>query len=160
MESLKQRIEEFISQNLEEGKFYLLEFQDKGSSQFAAFVESYSKEDYFNLDLAVALTRQVNEAFDRDVEDFELSVSSAGLDLPFRNILQYQKYLNDSVNIVLATGEKHTDVSLLVADEEGIEIEYEKKEKLEGKKKPELVVKKERILYTDIKETRKTVYYK
>lgn len=160
MQSLKAQIAAFIEQQLDSEKYYLLEFQEHGNNVFQAFVESFTKEHYFDLEQAVSLTRLVNETFDRDQEDFELSLSSAGLDLPFRSVHQYHKYKGDTVDVLLKAGAKLLAVTLLEVTEEGITISYETKEKLDGKKRPELVKKEEFVNFSELKETRKTILYK
>jgi ribosome maturation factor RimP len=160
MGELKDKITVFIEENIDNEKFYLVAFEDHGQNNFDAFIESYSKEDSFNLEKVIEISRKVNEEFDRDIEDFQLSISSAGLDLAFRDIRQYKKYLNDKVDILLKTGIKLKEVDLVTVEDEYIEVAYQVKEKLEGQKKKTLVDKKDKIEYSNIKETKITVFYK
>lgn len=158
--ALREELRDFITSSLDNQFYYLLAFEDSGNNKFEVFVESYTKEYYFDLQKVVELSRKVNERFDRDVEDFELSISSAGLDLGFRDVRQYKKYQGDLIDIILKSGIKLKEVELVGVEDEYIEIFYQVKEKLEGQKKKSLVDKKEKINYSDIKETKKTVSYK
>jgi len=45
-----------------------------------------------NIDDCVALSRHLESKLDRDAEDFELTVTSAGLTSAFKTLRQYKKY--------------------------------------------------------------------
>ena len=90
------------------------------------------------LDDCVSLSRYFETKFDREVEDYSLTVSSAGLDQPFKVFKQYQKALGTKVEVSLKGGRKMVAV-LEAADEESITLKYSVKEAVDGKKKKELV---------------------
>ena len=56
----------------------------------------------------VELSRFVESNLNRDEEDFELEVSSPGLDQPFKVLKQYQKYIGKLVETVTKEGKKIT----------------------------------------------------
>ena len=95
----------------------------------------------------------VNDAFlsvfDKDAEDYSLTVTSAGLDQPFKVLKQYEKAIGSSVEARLKGGKKITGV-LTAADEEGITLRYSVKEAVEGKKRKELVEHEDRIGFEEI----------
>ena len=95
----------------------------------------------------------VNDAFlsvfDKDAEDYSLTVTSAGLDQPFKVLKQYEKAIGSSVEARLKGGKKITGV-LTAADEEGITLRYSVKEAVEGKKRKELVEHEDRIGFGEI----------
>ncbi len=74
------------------------------------------------------------EAFDRDEHDYSLTVTSAGLDQPFKVPAQFAKATGSTVEVRLKGGMKLVGV-LTGADEEGICLRYTVKEVPEGKKK-------------------------
>ena len=53
-----------------------------------------------------AIDRVVHEAFDQDVEDYALTVSSAGLDRPFKVQKQFLKAIGTKVEVWLKGGKK------------------------------------------------------
>lgn len=53
-----------------------------------------------------AIDKVVHEAFDQDVEDYALTVSSAGLDRPFKVFKQYLKAIGTKVEVWLKGGKK------------------------------------------------------
>ena len=97
-----------------------------------------SENSKIELEDCVSLSRFFETKFDREVEDYSLTVSSAGLDQPFKVFRQYQKALGTKVEVSLKGGKKMVAV-LEAADEESITLKYSAKEAVEGKKKKELV---------------------
>ncbi len=97
-----------------------------------------SENGKIELEDCVSLSRFFETKFDREVEDYSLTVSSAGLDQPFKVFRQYAKAVGSKVEVQLKGGKKM--VALLdAADEEGITLKYSAKEAVEGKKKKEFV---------------------
>ena len=97
-----------------------------------------SEKGKIELDDCVSLSRYFETKFDREVQDYSLTVSSAGLDQPFKVFKQYEKALGSKVEVALKGGKKMVAV-LEAADEESITLKYSVKEAIEGKKKKELV---------------------
>ena len=97
-----------------------------------------SENGKIELDDCVSLSRYFETKFDREVEDYSLTVSSAGLDQPFKVFKQYVKALGSKVEVSLKGGKKMVAV-LEAADEESVTLKYSVKEAVEGKKKKELV---------------------
>lgn len=52
------------------------------------------------IDDCVAVSNHINGNLDRDVEDYELNVSSAGIDEPLLKMRQYQKYIGKNLIII------------------------------------------------------------
>ena len=96
------------------------------------------EEGTIELDDCVSLSRFFETRFDREVEDYSLTVSSAGLDQPFKVLKQFAKAVGSKVEVSLKGGKKMVAV-LEAADEESITLKYTAKEAVEGKKKKELV---------------------
>ena len=71
-----------------------------------------------------AIDKVMHEAFDQDVEDYSLTVSSAGLDRPFKVLRQYQKAIGSKVDVWMKGGKKVKGV-LEAASEEAITVDGE-----------------------------------
>ena len=97
-----------------------------------------SEEGKIELEDCVSLSRFFESRFDREVEDYSLTVSSAGLDQPFKVFKQFRKAVGTKVEVMLKGGRKMIAV-LEEADEESITLKYTVKEAVEGKKKKEFV---------------------
>jgi ribosome maturation factor RimP len=87
-----------------------------------------------NIDECVELSHFVDEHLDRDVEDFELEVGSAGLTSPLKCLRQYRKYEGEPVVVQTRSGEKLKG-TLGKADEQGFEVTVTRRVKPEGSKK-------------------------
>ena len=107
----------------------------------------------------MAFSKAVEHNLDREVEDFELQVSSPGLDKPFRVGEQYQKNIGRNVKVVLIEGNVIKG-ELKTVDENNIIVEFSYKEKIEGKKKKQRIVKEEKINFNNIKETTVIISFK
>ena len=103
-----------------------------------------SENGKIELEDCVSLSRFFETKFDRVVEDYSLTVSSAGLDQPFKVFKQFQKAAGTKVEVQLKGGKKMVAL-LTAADEESITVKYSVKEAVEGKKKKELVEHEDRF---------------
>ncbi len=70
------------------------------------------------IDDCVALSRHIESSFDRDKEDFELSVSSAGIGEPLVHKRQYENRINKPVEVLLKDGAKFKAVLLGIDNNE------------------------------------------
>ncbi|MBO7192163.1 MAG: ribosome assembly cofactor RimP [Bacteroidales bacterium] len=97
-----------------------------------------SEEGIIEMDDCVWVSRFFESKFDREKEDYSLTVSSAGLDQPFKVYKQYLKAVGTKVEVALKGGKKLVAI-LESVDEESITLKYSAKEAVEGKKKKEIV---------------------
>ena len=112
-----------------------------------------SENGKIELDDCVSLSRYFETKFDREVEDYSLTVSSAGLDQPFKVYRQFLKAVGTKVEVQLKGGKKMV-ASLVAADEESITLKYSVKEAVEGKKKKELVEHEDRFTMDQVNTVR------
>lgn len=59
-----------------------------------------------NIDDCIALSRAIEGQLDRDEEDFELNVSSAGADSPLKTPRQYRRHIGRELSVVMPNGER------------------------------------------------------
>ena len=85
----------------------------------------------------VELSKFIESKLNRDEEDFELEVGSAGIGQPFKVAKQYENHIGDEVE-VLSQGKKIRGVLKAVADRE-FTVTVPEKQKLEGQKKAQMV---------------------
>ena len=116
-------------------------------------------EGYVAIEDCVSVSRNVEHNLDREEQDFELHVSSAGLDKPLRVLPQYVKNIGRTVALTLKDGSEKEAV-LKEATAEALVITTTRKEKKEGSKKKETIIEDETILMTDIKETKIVISFK
>ena len=149
----KTALEQVINEALEGTKMYLVTL--KVSKDNVIDVALDSDED-ITIDDCVAVKDAVLAAFDRDDEDYELTVGSYGITSPLLLPRQYRKNVGYEVDVLTADGRKLKGV-IADADEEGFTLTMTVKKTLEGKKRPELVEEQERFNYNDIKQTKNII---
>ncbi|MBT3208757.1 MAG: ribosome assembly cofactor RimP [Bacteroidetes bacterium] len=107
----------------------------------------------------VELSRFIENNFDREDNDYQLQVTSPGLDQPFHVLEQYKKNIGKEIEILLSDGKKLNGALISATDIE-IEIVEEKRIKLEGKKRKELVKEQKTIKYKDMKSAKLKIMFK
>ena len=122
-------------------------------------VEIDKHEGNVSVSDCMAVSRNVEHNLDREEEDFELHVSSAGLDKPFRVPAQFAKNIGREVNVVMLDGTKKTG-ELKSANTKELVLETTRNEKPEGKKKKELIVEQLVLPMDQIKETKIVISFK
>jgi len=78
----------------------------------------------FSMGLGSRFTRHIEGNLDREAEDFELKVMSAGADRPFSMLRQYKKHIGKRVNVT-KSDEKNIRGVLLDADNKMIRLQEE-----------------------------------
>jgi ribosome maturation factor RimP len=116
-------------------------------------------EGSVSIEDCVSISRNIEHNLDREAVDFELHVSSAGLDKPLRVHQQYVKNVGRGLDVVLDTKQKTTGTLVEVTDKD-IVLERSEKQQVEGKKKKELVVIQERIAFDHINEAKIVISFK
>lgn len=69
-----------------------------------------------NIDDCVAISRHIESKLDRDIEDYDLSVSSAGVGEPLIHIRQFNNTLDKPIEVLLKEGSKFKALLLGVID--------------------------------------------
>ena len=107
----------------------------------------------------VELSRFIESKLDREQEDFELEVGSAGIGQPFKVLQQYLNHIGMEVEVLVADGRKLTGI-LKEADEANFTVTISKKVKLEGEKRPKMVNEDVTFTYNEIKYTKYLLSFK
>lgn len=107
-----------------------------------------------DIDTCMRITRAIEADVDRDVEDYELEVGSAGLTAPFKVKGQYLKNIGNDIVVLTRDGRKIKGV-LKDATDDTFTVTVSKKVKLEGKKRPEMV---EEDITMPIADTKSVTY--
>jgi ribosome maturation factor RimP len=112
------------------------------------------KMEGITIDECVSISRLIEKNFNRDEENYELQVSSPGLDMPFMVKEQYYKSEGKKVEITDTEGGKFSGLLKNVTNG-GFEIETEIK--IKGKAKE---IKDLSFNYDQVKSTREVVSFK
>ena len=102
------------------------------------------------IDHCVELSRHIEGNLDREIEDYELSVSSAGIDYPLLKHRQLNKYIEKDLEITNNEGSKKL-YKLLSFTEEQIKVQ-EATVKILGKLRKVVYAEPSELSFKDIKE--------
>ncbi|MCD8044761.1 MAG: ribosome assembly cofactor RimP [Tannerellaceae bacterium] len=151
-DNIVQLAEEFLT----DSENYLVDVVIKPGNLIVVEIDNDQAVD---IDDCVALSRFLESRLDRDEEDYELEVGSAGITSPLKILRQYLKYTGKEVEVLLKSGLKETGI-LKSADESGIVLEIEKKIKPEGAKRKVTVQEEQSYTYEEIKNTKYLLRFK
>ena len=140
-----------ISDEIVARNCYIVEISISKDNDIEITIES--EDGRVELDDCVAISRFFESKFDRETEDYSLTVTSAGLDQPFKVLKQYLKAVGSKVEVMLKGGRKMVAV-LTEADQESITLKYSVKEAVEGKKKKEFVEHNDRFTMDQVNSVR------
>ncbi|MEG0891017.1 MAG: ribosome assembly cofactor RimP [Bacteroidales bacterium] len=153
----KIKIAETILEFLNIKGLFLVDIQISKDNDIEITIESTN--GIVSIDNCIEINKIVEGVFDREVEDYALTVSSAGLDLPFKVVKQYIKYIGKDVEIILKGGSKIKGI-ILSANEEKVEIKTSKMVKKEGLKKKVQEDTVTTYFYTDLKSCKPIINFK
>ena len=101
----------------------------------------------------VLLSKHIEANLDREEEDYELEVGSAGIGQPFKVLQQYINHIDKEVEVLARDGKKYRGI-LTRAEEDQFTIIVKVKEKPEGAKRPIMVDKEYTWKYDEVKYTK------
>ncbi len=143
---IAQTVENFIAGS----DIFLVDVSVTPGNEIEVLVDKPSGLD---IEECVSISRAVEAAFDREKEDFELTVGSPGLGEPLKVLPQYHKLLGKEVELLLKSGIKLV-ATLLDASAEKIAVEYTKMEAVEGKKRKQAVTRTQELKLDELKWTK------
>lgn len=123
-------VREIAEAQMEGTDLFVVEVRVTPANEIVVTVDS---DTQVGIDRCVELSRSIEEALDRDQEDFELTVMSAGIGQPLKYLRQYRKLIGSPVEVVLKDGGKIIG-KLVDASDNQIAVEYEERVTVEGKK--------------------------
>ncbi|SRR5690554_1113750 len=112
-----------------------------------------------DIDHCVALSHYLESKLDRETEDFELTVTSAGLTSPFKTLRQYKKHEGKEIEVLCKSGEKLTG-TLESSNEKGFTLAITKKVKPEGAKRKVEVTEQVNLAFDEVKHTKYLIRFK
>lgn len=115
----KEQITQLANEALENTDRFVVDITVSKSNVIFVYIDA---DTSVTIDHCVELSRFIEGRLDREMEDFELSVSSAGIDYPLLNNRQFKKYLDKELEILHNDGVKKI-YKLLSYDEEKIEVQ-------------------------------------
>lgn len=152
----KQKVTELVNEWLADKEYFLVDVAVSADNCIS--VEIDHAEGVW-IDDCVSLSKHIESNLDREEEDFELEVGSAGIGQPFKVLQQYVNHIGMDVEVLKNDGLKLMGV-LKDADDEHFTITISKKVKLEGEKRPKMVDEDVTFAYNEIKYTKYLINFK
>lgn len=143
------RVREIAETQMEGTDLFVVEVRVSPANEIVVTVDS---DTQVGIDRCVELSRSIEGALDREQEDFELTVMSAGIGQPLKMLRQYRKLIGRPVEVILKDGGKIVG-NLTDASETSIAVEYEERVAVEGKKRKQIVTTRRELSLDEVKAT-------
>lgn len=142
------KIEEVALAAAEENGAFLVDIELKPNNVIVVYADA---DAGLSIDQIKMINRKIEAAFDRDVEDFNLTVSSPDLNKPLKIWRQYKKNIGRTLKVKYS--DRQVEGDLLVCNEETIVLN------VPGEKKKDPVQEVE-IAFADITEAKVAIKFK
>ena len=139
----KSKVETIVNGWLE-GKDYFL--TDLTVSPDDRIVVEIDHKDGVWIDDCVQLSQYIEAHLDRDTEDYELEVGSAGIGQPFKVLRQYENHVGQEVEVQTRAGEKPMTTKVRF--------------KPEGAKRAKMIDQDRTLAFADVNSTRAVINFK
>ena len=149
----KEEIRKVVEPKIKELDGFFVDLKVNTANAITLF---FDRMDGVQVEHCLVISKHIEEHFDREVEDYELTVCSAGLDNPFMVDQQYHKYNSKEVGVLLTNGKRHKGI-ILSYENDILTLEVAKKKK--GSKK-ENIIEEVVIQKAEIKETKLKINFK
>lgn len=149
-------VRELAQSRLDEFNGFIIDLSISSSNQIKLLIDSDSS---ISVSDCMSVSRNIEHNLDREIEDFSLEVSSAGIDQPFKHRRQYTKNIGRAVKVKLLNEQVVEGLLADVTDNNVIVI-TRKKERIEGRKAKKWVEIEQKLNFDDIKETKVIISFK
>lgn len=150
------KIKEITGMELEGTDLFLVDVTCSPANEIEVTIDGDCSVD---IDDCVKLSRAIEAGLDREEEDFELTVTSAGIGYPLKVLRQYRNLIGRPVEVVLRNGMKIL-AELRDADEESVTLAYREMRTVEGQKKKQAFDVVDTYRMEEIKSTKEYLDFK
>ncbi|MEI6487388.1 MAG: ribosome assembly cofactor RimP [Bacteroidota bacterium] len=146
------KVYELASEKIKDGDNFIVEISVKKGNKITVLIDN---DKAITINDCVEMSKFLESKLDREADDFELSVMSAGLTEPFKVARQYQKNIGRQVEVITKEGQKYVGKLLSIIDDY-IAIETIKKEKKQVKS---VRIENINLKLNQIKETKRVISF-
>jgi ribosome maturation factor RimP len=130
----KSIVKSLVEEWLDDKEYFLVDVEISKDNKIVVEIDH---ADGVWIEDCVELSRYIEDRLNRDEEDYELEVGSAGLGQPFKVPQQYINFVGKEVEVLDSDGKKMKGI-LKSVDGNDFVVTVKEKVKEEGKKRPEL----------------------
>ena len=152
----KETVKQLVNEKIADTDYFLVDVVVSPSNAITVEIDT---QDGVNVGFCAELSRHIESQLDREVEDYELEVGSAGLTSPFKVVEQYLKNIGNEVEVLTKDDKKISGVLTEVASET-FTLEIEKMVKKEGAKRKVLENETLLINFDSVKYTKYIIKFK
>lgn len=149
-------VKKLVDEWLEAGDYFLTDLSISPDNRIVVEIDH---EEGVWIEDCVELSRHIEEGLNRDEEDFELEVGSAGLGQPFKVTRQYEIHRGHPVEVLTAEGKKLKG-TLGSVSPTGFTLLVKEKVKNEGDKRPHLEERELPLTFDGVKWTKALIDFK
>lgn len=149
----KTALEKVVNETIEGSDIFLVDIEISPDNRIVVEIDSMTS---IGIDDCVKINNAIEANFDRNIEDYELEVGSAGLTAPFKIKAQYIKNVGNPVEVLTTDGRKLKG-DLKEAKDDSFTITTTTKVKPEGAKRPVMVEEDIVINYNETKYTKNII---
>ena len=153
---LKDTVKQIVESYLADKGYYLVDIIVSNDNRISVEIDHF---EGVSIDFCIELTREIESKLDRDIEDYELEVSSAGLTQPFKVLKQYEKNVGNEVEVLTKDAKKTAGI-LKSFDSGKIILQIEKQVKPEGAKRKVTINEDLELPFENIKTTKYIIRFK
>ena len=128
----KNVVKKLVEEWLQDKEYFLVSIEISPDDRIVVEIDH---ADGVWIEDCVALSKYIEDHLNRDKEDYELEVGSAGLGQPFKVPQQYINFIGKEVEVLDADGKKVKGI-LKAVEGNDFTVGVEEKVKIEGKKRP------------------------
>jgi ribosome maturation factor RimP len=152
----REKIRRIIEEKLSASACYLVDVEVKPGNLIVVEIDH---DEGVSIEDCAELSRYLESKFNREEEDYELEVGSAGITAPFKAPRQYAKNIGNEIEWMLKSGVKQTGI-LQSADEKGIVVTISRQIKPEGAKRKISVQEEQFHAFDEIKYAKYVLRFK
>lgn len=152
----KNVVKKFVEEWLADKEYFLVDVTVSPDDKITVEIDH---ADGVYINDCVELSKYIEDHLDREQEDFELEVGSAGLGQPFKVEQQYQNYIGEPVEVLTGDGRKVKGV-LKSVEGRDFTVAVSEKVKVEGKKRPVVMDVDHQYNMDNVKYTKYLISFK
>lgn len=150
----EKRVQELVEEKIKGTELFIVEVKVSGGNRISIALDRPTK---LNVGDCAEVSRFVEAGLNRDVEDFEITVSSPGLEQPLKVLNQFLKHQGRNVRVVMKDG-RLLRGKMNSANEDGITLEVFRENKKKNKEQTQNEILN--LKYPEIKETKIEITFK
>lgn len=152
----KQTVYDIVAEGLQGTDCFIVDIMVHPGNNIIVEIDN---QDGIDIERCETLHRFIESKLDREIEDYELEVGSAGITSPFKVVAQYRKNIGNEVEVLTRDGRKLSGV-LKECDGTSFVITITKKVKPEGSKRKIEVEEDIHLTYEEVKYTKYLIRFK